>query len=158
MKIATAMVWIACASAAFAQGSGVTDAVRAARAVSNKAISARDLTAYTATITPDFVITTGSGKSYTRTEFLVEWGKLFADKKWQGCDRIVDAIQLSTNQPAAAERGHFVCALEQPDGREVYTGTYLAMWRKDGGVWRTRSELFVTLSCTGSDVCKAPKL
>jgi ketosteroid isomerase-like protein len=142
----------------WAQGNGVTDEVRKARTESNRAIGQRDLARYVATITPDFVITTGAGKSYTRGEFLETWGKLFADKKWLGCDRIVDGIEMSTSQPAAAEHGHFVCAQEQPDGREVYTGTYLAMWRKDAGVWRTRSELFVTLTCTGSEVCKAPKL
>ena len=142
----------------WAQENGVTDEVRRARTESNRAISQRDMAGYVATITPDFVITTGSGKSYTRAEFLETWGKLFADKKWLGCDRIVDGIEMSTSQPAAAERGHFVCAQEQPDGREVYTGTYLAMWRKDAGVWRTRSELFVTLTCTGSEVCKAAKL
>lgn len=158
MKIAAALLWMVVASAAWAQGSGVTDDVRAARTASNKAIAGRKLADYVATITPDFVITTGSGKSYTRAEFLDEWGKLFANKKWLGCDRIVDGIQMSENQPAAAEHGHFVCGMEQPDGKEIYTGTYLAMWRKDAGVWRTRSELFVTLTCTGSEVCKAPKL
>ncbi len=158
MKIVAVLLAMAFASVAHAQGNGVTDDVRAARTASNKAIASRAMTAYAATITPDFVITTGSGKSYTRAEFLDEWAKLFADKKWLGCDRIVDGIEMSTSQPAAAEHGHFVCGLEQPDGKEIYTGTYLAMWRKDAGVWRTRSELFVTLTCTGSEVCKAPKL
>ena len=141
------------------QATGITDAVRQARDRSNRAIAARNLPAYTATITPDFIITTGSGKSYTREQFLEQWSKLLADPNWHGCDRIVDGIEMSTSQSAAAEHGHFVCGSKQPDGDQVYTGTYLAMWRNDDGKgWRTRSELFVTLACSGSAVCKAPKL
>ncbi len=158
MKLLTALLWMGCAGVALAQGSGVTDAVRVARAASNRAIAARDLPAYVATITPDFVITTGSGKSYSRAEFLDMWGKLFADPKWLGCDRKVEGIEMSSSQPTAAEHGHFVCSAKQADGTQVYTGTYLAMWRIEGGAWRTRSELFVTLTCTGSEICKASKL
>ncbi len=138
---------------------GATDEVRRAREVSNRAILERKLPQYAGTITPDFVITTGGGKTYARDEFLAMWSKLFTDATWLGCNRIVDGIEMSTSQPAAAERGHFVCASEQTDGKEVYTGTYLAMWRKDAGGWKTRSELFVTLACTGScRVYAVPKL
>ncbi len=140
-----------------AQAQGATDEVRRAREASNKAILERKMPEYMATITPDFVITAGNGKAYTREEFLAMWGKLFADTKWQGCNRIVDGIEMSTSQPAAAERGHFVCASEQADGKQVYTGTYLAMWRKDEAGWKTRSELFVTLACAGSAACGVSK-
>ena len=157
-KAPAVAIWVMLTGAGRACAQESTDAVRNARTTSNKAIIARRMDDYMATITPDFVITTGSGKAYTREEFLAAWAKLFANTNWHGCDRIVDGIEMSLNQPTAAERGHFVCAADQPDGRQVYTGTYLAMWRKDAGVWRTRSELFVTLTCVGSEVCKAPRL
>ena len=49
---------------------GATDEVRRAREASNKAILERKMPEYMATITPDFVMTAGNGKAYTREEFL----------------------------------------------------------------------------------------
>jgi ketosteroid isomerase-like protein len=131
-------------------------AIRDARAFSNRAIAARDLSAYTATITRDFVITTGSGVSYSRAEFLELWTKQFADPHWQGCVRTTDKVEISASQPAAAESGRFVCRSTDPAKPSAYRGTYTAMWRKEEGHWRTRAELFVTLSCEGEG-CAAPK-
>lgn len=130
------------------------DPIRDARAASNRAIDARDLPAYAATITPDFTITTGSGLAYTHDTFLYLWKNLFADPLWLGCLRTPDRIDLSPIAPLAAEHGHFVCRSRQPDGVEVYTGTYLAQWHREDRTWKTRSELFVTLACTGSEHCK----
>ncbi len=131
--------------------------VRQARLASNKAILDRRMPEYLATITPDFVITTGNGRAYTRAEFLEVWRVDFANDNWLGCVRTPEDIEVSDSVPEAAEHGHFTCVSRQRDGTEFYTGTYLAMWRNDGGVWRTRSELFVTLSCTGSVSCPGGK-
>ncbi len=131
--------------------------VRQARLASNKAILDRKMPEYLATITPDFVVTTGNGRAYTRPEFLEVWRVDFANDNWLGCVRTSEDIEVSESVPEAAEHGHFTCVSKQRDGTEFYTGTYLAMWRNDGGVWRTRSELFVTLSCTGSASCPGGK-
>ena len=131
--------------------------VRLARVASNKAILDRKMPEYLATITPDFVITAGNGNAYTRAEFLEIWRVNFANDNWLGCVRTTEDIEVSESASEAAEHGHFTCVSKQRDGTEFYTGTYLAMWRNDGGVWRTRSELFVTLSCTGSASCSGGK-
>ena len=132
-------------------------AIRSARLASNQAIEQRDLAAYAATITQDFVVTTGAGKFYTRPEFLELWSKQFADAKWGGCTRTTGQIELSTSQPAAAESGRFVCRSTDPALPQLYRGTYAAMWRKEDGQWKTRSELFVTLACEGGAACPDPK-
>ena len=134
-----------------------TEQVRQARLASNKAILDRKMPEYLATITPDFVITTGNGRAYTRAEFLEIWRVDFANDNWLGCMRTTEDIEVSESVPEAAEHGHFTCVTKQRDGTEFYSGTYLAMWRNDGGVWRTRSELFVTLSCMGSASCAGGK-
>ena len=134
-----------------------TEQVRLARLASNKAILDRKMPEYLATITPDFVITTGNGRAYTRAEFLEIWRVDFANDNWLGCMRTTEDIELSESVPEAAEHGHFTCVTKQRDGTEFYSGTYLAMWRNDAGVWRTRSELFVTLSCMGSVSCGSAK-
>ncbi len=134
-----------------------TEQVRLARLASNKAILDRRMPEYLATITPDFVITTGNGKAYTRAEFLEIWRVNFANDNWLGCMRTTEDIEVSESVPEAAEHGHFTCVTKERDGTEFYSGTYLAMWRNDGGVWRTRSELFVTLGCMGSVSCAGAK-
>ena len=155
MRLALAI--FALTTAAIAQQTAqqpAQDPIRAARAASNQAIAARDLPAYTATITPDFTVTTGNGSAYTRDGFLTLWAQLFHDPVWQGCIRTPDSIETSATQPLAAEHGHFVCRAHRPDGTEIYTGTYLAMWLHEANTWKTRSELFVTLACTGSTHCQ----
>ena len=114
-----------------------TEQVRLARLASNKSILDRKMPEYLATITPDFVITTGNGRAYTRAEFLEIWRVNFANDNWLGCMRTTEDIEVSESVPEAAEHGHFNCVTKQRDGTEFYSGTYLAMWRNDGGVWRT---------------------
>ena len=136
-----------------AQSPSPADAVRAARAVSNKAWAARDLAAYSATITSDFTITTGAGVAYTHDAFLAQLSRDFPDPAGRRCVRTPERIEISVSNPLAAEHGSWRCTSQQPDGLLVATGTYLAMWRLDGGAWKTRTELFVTLACTGSSAC-----
>lgn len=139
--------------APLASAQSAADKIRAARAISNKAWADRDLAAYAATITADFVITSGNGGSNTHDDFLALLGKSFPDANAQRCVRTPDTIDLSTTRPLAAEHGHWRCTAIQPDGTLIATGTYMAMWRLEAATWRTRSELFVTLACTGSAAC-----
>jgi len=138
---------------ASAQGSAA-DKVRAMRAASNKAWADHDVDGYLATITKDFVVTTGSGLARTPDEAVTSIRTIFADPNGQRCVRTAETIELSTAQPLAAEQGHWRCTSTRPDGTRVATGTYLAMWRLEAGGWRTRSELFVGLACSGSADCK----
>jgi ketosteroid isomerase-like protein len=136
-----------------AQHLPAAEEVRAARAVSNKAWAERDLAAYTATITDDFTITTGSSVAYTHDSFLALLQQDFPDPTGRRCLRTPETIEISTSNPLAAEHGHWRCTSRQADGELVATGTYLAVWRREAGVWKTRSELFVTLACSGSSTC-----
>ena len=139
---------------ALAQSQSAQDQIRSARAISNKAWVDRDLTAYIATITDDFTITTGSSAAYSHDDFLALLHHDFPDPAGRRCLRTPDKIEISASNPLAAESGHWRCTSQQADGLLVATGTYLAMWRQESGSWKTRSELFVTLACTGSTACK----
>jgi len=135
------------------QSSSAGDEIRMARARSNQAWADRDLTAYKATITSDFTVTTGNSTAYTHDEFLALLAREFPDPAGRRCVRTIDSIDLSTSHPLAAEHGHWRCTSQQADGLLVANGTYLAMWRREGEHWLTRSELFVTLACSGSSAC-----
>ena len=99
------------------------DPIRAARAVSNNAWATGNLAAYTATITSDFVITSGNGGFNTRETFLPVLTKVFADPNAQRCVRTPDQVDLSATRPIAAEHGHWECHSHQPDGELIATGT-----------------------------------
>ena len=128
--------------------------IRMLRAQSNQAIQARDLVAFGQTMLPDIAMTRGSGSHVSgRDSVLASVAVQFKDKAFLGYVRTTDSIQISTSGPLAAEHGHWTGRFRRPDGIQILTGVYLAMWRKTDAGWRIRSELFVSLTCTGSGAC-----
>jgi ketosteroid isomerase-like protein len=118
--------------------------IRALRVASNRAIAARDLPAVAASLADDFVVIIGDGTLLTREAYLEAFAHTFAQSVLLRYERIADSIDLSASLPLAAEHGHWVGSL--PDGRVLFTGTYMAMWRKAEARWKLRSELFVSLT------------
>lgn len=129
-------------------------AIQAARAQSNQAIAARDLTGFGKTMLPDIYVTRGSGSHVTgRDSVLASVAGQFTDPNFLGYVRQTDSIQVSATGPLAAEHGHWTGRFRRPDGIQLITGTYLSMWRKTDDGWKIQSELFVSLACSGSAAC-----
>ncbi|MVM33547.1 DUF4440 domain-containing protein [Spirosoma sp. HMF4905] len=129
-------------------------AIKSLRAQSNQAIQARDLTAFGQTMLPDIEVTRGSGSHVSgRDSVLASVAVQFKDPNFMGYVRTMDRIQISTTSPLAAENGHWTGRFQRPDGIQTITGVYLAMWRRTDAGWKIRSELFVSLACTGSAAC-----
>lgn len=130
-------------------------AIESLRAASNRAIDARDLAAFGQTMLPDVDVTRGSGSHVSgRDSVLASVAVQFKDPHFLGYVRHTDSIQISSTGPLAAERGHWTGRFRRSDGIQTITGVYLTMWRKTEAGWRIRSELFVSLDCTGSAECK----
>ncbi|MFD2934331.1 YybH family protein [Spirosoma flavum] len=128
--------------------------IRALRIESNQAIQGRDLTGFGKTMMPDIEVTRGSGSHISgRDSVLASVRVQFKDAAFLGYVRHADSVQISTSSPLAAENGHWTGRFQRPDGIQTITGVYLAMWRKTEAGWKIRSELFVSLSCTGSAAC-----
>jgi ketosteroid isomerase-like protein len=121
--------------------------IREVRAESNQAIAVRDLTGVSASLAGDFVVVIGDGTFFTREEYVAAFAHGFEQASPLSYERIADEVQLSTWLPIAAEHGHWVGRL--PDGRTLFTGTYMAMWRRTEEGWKLRSEMFVSLSQQG---------
>lgn len=137
-----------------AHGQTAENQIRAVRAASNRAILARDLPALVKTMLPEMQVTAGSGRHIAgRDSVGALLAKTFADRAFMDYVRTADSVQVSTLNPLAAEHGHWVGRWQRPDGVQVVAGTYLAMWRLTANGWQLRSELFVSLSCTGSNEC-----
>jgi ketosteroid isomerase-like protein len=129
-------------------------AIRALRTQSNRAIQARDLVAFGQTMLSDIEVTRGSGPHVSgRDSVLASVSVQFKDPNFLGYIRDTDSIQISATGPLAAEHGHWTGRFQRPDGIQTLTGVYLAMWRKTDAGWKIRSELFVSLGCTGSADC-----
>jgi hypothetical protein len=63
--------------------------------------------------------------------------------------RTPDEIIVSENYPLAWEQGNWVGTMTNEKGFLKKGGTYASGWRKVGGVWKIRSELFVAIYCEG---------
>ena len=129
--------------------------IQALRAESNRAIQRRDLIAFGQTMLPGIEVTRGSGSHVSgRDSVLASVSVQFKDAAFLGYVRHTDRIDVSTMNPLAAEHGHWTGRFQRPDGIQTITGTYLAMWRKTDAGWKIRSELLVSLTCTGSVACR----
>lgn len=129
--------------------------IRALRNQSNRAIQARDLAAFGQTMSSDIEVTRGSGSHVSgRDSVLASVSVQFKDPAFMGYVRTTERVQVSKSGPLAAEHGHWTGRFKRSDGVQTITGTYLAMWRKTDAVWKIRSELFVSLDCTGSADCE----
>ena len=118
--------------------------IRAVRAESNRAIAAGDVAGVSASLVDDFVVVIGDGTFFTREEYISAFKFGFEQPSPLAYERIADEVLLSSSLPTAAEHGHWVGRL--PDGRVLYTGTYMAMWRSIESGWKLRSEMFVSLT------------
>ncbi|GAB3996426.1 hypothetical protein GCM10028807_38930 [Spirosoma daeguense] len=128
--------------------------IRALRLQSNQAIASRNLSAFGETMLPEIEVTRGSGSHVSgRDSVLASVSVQFKDVTFLGYTRITDRINISTSAPLAAEHGHWIGRFQRQDGIQTITGTYLAMWRKSDSCWKIRSELFVSLNCSGSLAC-----
>ncbi|WP_461128740.1 YybH family protein [Spirosoma aerophilum] len=128
--------------------------IRTLRAESNKAILAHDLSGFGQTMLPSIEVTRGSGSHVSgRDSVLASVAIQFKDPTFLGYVRFTDSIQVSTIAPLAAEHGHWTGRFKRPDGIQTITGTYLSMWSKTEQGWKIRSELFVSLACSGSAAC-----
>ncbi|MEO6332447.1 MAG: nuclear transport factor 2 family protein [Gemmatimonadaceae bacterium] len=128
--------------------------IRALRARSNAAIAAKDVGGVVGIMVPDIIVVGGNGGAQLgRDSSEASFARQFADPNFLGYTRTPTRVELSDVRPLAAEAGEWMGQWREVDGIRQLRGTYLAMWRRTEGGWRLRSELFVTLSCTGSSAC-----
>lgn len=62
-------------------------------------------------------------------------------------------IQLNPNWGLASENGNWFEYWVENGDMTVLTGTYTAMWSKLDSDWYLKAEVFVPLTCTGSNYC-----
>jgi ketosteroid isomerase-like protein len=62
-------------------------------------------------------------------------------------------VVVNEGWDVASEQGDWIERWTDKDGVTELRGTYLTMWKRDGGHWREFSETIVPETCTGSSYC-----
>lgn len=118
--------------------------IRSIRAKSNRAIAACDIAGVSASLAEDFVVVIGDGTFLSRDEYIAAFAHGFEQPLVLSYERTADSVRVSDSLLLASEQGRWVARL--PDGWTLFTGTYMAMWRRTEVAWKLRSELFVLLT------------
>ena len=79
---------------------------------------------------------------------------VFSDPDYIIYVRSPGEIHLSPGQGYAAESGEWIGRWKDGDNEMSVTGSYMAQWHRVAEGWRIRSELYVALSCEGSEKCQ----
>lgn len=141
-----------------AQASGLQPAdehlIRDARARSNRAIAAHDLTAIAREWTADVhVVSSTSAQTAGRDANRERMATQFKNRPDTVYVRRPSAIEVNSAWAVASERGEWTGRWTEPDGKLEIGGTYQAQWRKIDGQWLIQAELFVPTRCTGAKYC-----
>jgi ketosteroid isomerase-like protein len=125
--------------------------IRSLRAQSNQAIARQDVPGIVSFLDNEFQITTGNGRLLSgRAGMERAFVEQFAQFEDAAYVRTPESVEVASSAPFASEAGTWVGSWTAPDGVVRTGGSYAAYWRKVGGTWRIRSELFVTLFCEGA--------
>lgn len=127
------------------------DRIRTARVAQNQAIAAGALDSAATFWVPDVIITAGLGEALHGRE---AYQQAFAHDAGFRYVRTTTTVSVSPNWPLALEQGAWA-GYPKAAIAPVIQGSYSAMWVKDGGRWRIRSELFVAMDCAAA-ACRWP--
>ncbi len=129
----------------------VSARITALRTQFNDAIARHDADAIPGFLDTPYQITTSTGQLLQSTpeEDAVAWAEIFRDRPDVIYVRTPEKVQVSDNMALAAESGTWTGGWSGADGAVELGGSYFAQWRRVGGDWKIRAEVFVRLSCTG---------
>jgi len=113
--------------------------IRAARQDSNMSIANGNVAGVASYWMDDIVVISGEGGQYAgKTNLLKIWKEMFK-RDAPKFERLATEIIVGESGDLAWETGIWHYTTQSSRGK------YAAMWRKINGVWKTQSELFVSL-------------
>ena len=129
--------------------------VQAARMKWNAALAARDSNALARMVEDSAVHVSPRFTHVGRTAFLATFLRamttrpqfllIYRPERTADCERLPCVV--------ATEYGTWVESWLQDGEPTEVSGTYYAMWRRNGDAWQIRSEVFATTRCRGSRYC-----
>jgi ketosteroid isomerase-like protein len=137
-----------------AQAADAERLIRDARARSNAAIAAHDVTAIAGEWLPDVhVLSSTSAQTAGSEANQQRMSRQFQSRPDTIYVRTPGVIEIYAPWDVAAERGEWTGRWTEADGALTIGGTYLAQWRKVNGRWLIQGELYVPTRCRGSNYC-----
>lgn len=127
-------------------------AIRATRERFNKAIEQQDVDAINPVFAQNYHIITGrSAQSHGAENEYQSWQQLFKNDPTFMCRREPREIRTNSEWGLAEELGNWTCNYTVEGEQANATGVYAAKWqRSTDGTWLIQSEVFTTMTCTGS--------
>ena len=136
--------------AAIVSAPGDAQAIRNARALSNRAIAAHDTAAFGAFMRPEIQLTRGAGvQERGRDAYLASLAASWSADSTLVYERTPQQVQVASDRARASEQGIWVGTRRSAAGVTTVRGTYMAHWLREQGGWTILSEVFVQLSCEG---------
>lgn len=121
--------------------------IKAARKASNEAIKKHDLKGIGQPMMDDMVSVFGNGHTYLGRDTTISiFKQRFSTMPDLVFVRTPFVIRISNNDTLAWEKGTWKGYRTDRKTASTAGGNYAAMWCKRGGVWKTRSEMFVALT------------
>jgi ketosteroid isomerase-like protein len=149
-SIVALLVSVTAATIVYAQDEA--EAIRTSRLQSNQAIARHDVEAIESFLDDDFVISISTGAiERSRDEHISSFTAHFAEYPDVIYIRTPTDITISVNYPLAIELGTWVGSRTTGKVKFESGGQYTAAWRKNDGVWKIYSEMFVALYCNGEE-------
>jgi ketosteroid isomerase-like protein len=138
-----------------AQASEDERLIREARARSNAAIAAHDLTGIARAWLPDVhVVSSTSAQTAGSQANQQRMGRQFETRPDTVYVRTPRTIEVFGSWSVTSERGEWIGRWTEPDGKVEIGGPYQAQWRKIDGRWLIQAELYVPTHCRGSKYCQ----
>ena len=128
-----------------ASAPNAADHLRALRAESNAAIHRHDVAGIVSQYDSNYQVTTGDGSIGNRETISDAWAAEFARADDLVYVRMPESIEVSSTGSRAAETGRWTGSWTAAGRLRSTGGRYAAHWVLARGVWKLRSELFVTL-------------
>jgi ketosteroid isomerase-like protein len=121
-------------------------AIRARRALFNRAIATGDVEAIGPILARDCVMLTGTDSAVIagRLAQVKVWRREFAALNREIYLRTPEAFDISAVEPIALEHGTW--SARAPGGERTANGTYAAKWRAIRGEWVIEAEVFATIA------------
>ncbi len=121
-------------------------AILESRKGSNRALKTHDLPAFLSFFADDLSITSGNGSVVLGKDSLENYlTRVFEEDEDLYFVRTTQRVAINDTGDRAWEDGKWVGLRPQTAGWENIGGQYAAMWVKEEGIWKIKSELFVSL-------------
>ncbi len=124
--------------------SNETELIQETRKMSNKALRNFDHNQYFSFLSEDVLTAAGNGTLICGLENLKKFVSNTAGDKMYWI-RTPDEIDVNAKRGLAWEKGQWKGYSLTTGEREIIKGNYAAMWTKETGSWKIKSELFVAM-------------